>query len=69
MNTVGIYNNDTEIIFSGVLVMVRDFCLKSSVAELFISQSLVADLTLKPMHIYKSLGFASLICYFVTCRI
>lgn len=61
MNTVHIYNSEAEIIFSGGLVMVRDFCLKGSLAEFFIDQSLVADLTLKPVHICKSLGFASLI--------
>lgn len=64
MSTVLIYNSETEIIFSGGLVMVRDFCLKGSVAELFIGQSLgdLADLALKPMHICRSLGFASLMC-------
>lgn len=69
VNTVGIYSSEIEIILGGELVMVRDFSLKSSIAELFIGQSLVADLTLKPMYICKSLGFASLIHNFVTCRI
>lgn len=62
MNTVHIYYSETEVIFSGGLVMVSDFCLKGSVAELFIGQSLVAYLALKPMHICKTLRFASLIC-------
>lgn len=54
--------SETEIIFSGGLMMVRDLCSKGLVARLFVGQNLVADLTLKPMHTCKSLGFASLIC-------
>lgn len=43
---VHIYNSETEIIFSGGLMMVRDLYSKDWVAKLFIGQNLVADWTL-----------------------